>query len=300
MRSDWSPEARYLAIDGGPWGTTHQHGDKLSFVLTALGAKFIIDPSSTRYASNRPDAFIGGQPSGFLHSTITVDGVDEFHSEGSISETKAPLQNRWEHGKGYTLFAGTYTFAPVKPIQWERRVLFADGSYWLLQDVITGPQDTARIEQNFQFEADIEIEFQNGTTIAKAPNGARLALVPVASSLKPQLTIGDKTPHTTYWPSGKPTKVLRREDGHDQMHGRGWTGRSSHRLIPAPAVTYVGEVKLPAMLSVALVPLAAGQELTEIPQIESETSGQTTTWRMPTGDGVLRFVTSPERCEVLE
>ena len=100
--------------------------------------------------------------------------------------------------------------------------------------------------------------------------------------------------------SGKPTKVLRREDGHDQMHGRGWTGRSRHRLIPAPAVTYVGEVKLPAMLSIALVPLAAGQELAEIPRIESATSGETTTWRLPGGDGALRFATSPERCEVLE
>ena len=105
MRSDWTPEASYMAIDGGPWGTTHQHGDRLSFVITACGAKFIIDPSGTRYASNQPDAFIGGQPSGFLHNTITVDGVDELQSQGTVAETKEPLQNIWEHGEAYSLFA---------------------------------------------------------------------------------------------------------------------------------------------------------------------------------------------------
>ena len=300
MRSDWSPDAKYMAIDAGPWGTTHQHGDRLSFVVTANGAKFIIDPSSTKYASNRPDAFIGGQPSGFLHNTITVDGVDEFRSEGTIAEAKQPLRNTWQHGERHTLFASSFSFAPVKPVTWERRVLFADGSYWLLQDVITGQQDTAEIEQNFQFEADIQIEFHDGTSVATTPNGARLALVPLAGSLTPKLTIGDKTPHTTYWPNGKPTKVLRREDGHDQMHGRGWTGRSSHKLIPAPAVTYTGKVELPVMITVAIIPLAPNQDLADAPQIRAEVAEGKTIWIVPAGDGVLRFVTSVGACSVSE
>lgn len=301
MRSDWGPRARYLAIDGGPWGTTHRHGDKLSFVITALGAKFIIDPSSTKYASNRADAFIGGQPSGFLHNTITIDGVDEYqNSEGAVSEAKEPLHNVWEHGERYTLFAGSYSFAPVKPIRWERRVLFAGKSYWVIQDVVAGKQEAAAIEQNFQFEADIEIEFHGNMTVAKAPNGARLVLVPLDNSLKPLLTIGDKTPHTTYWPTGKPTKVLRREDGHDQMHGRGWTGRSRHKLIPAPAVTYTGHVELPAVITVALVPLVADQDLADIPQVTSAAAAGATTWALPLENDALRFATSVEKCEVLE
>ena len=301
MRSDWSANAKYMAIDAGPWGTTHRHGDKLSFVITALGAKFIIDPSSTKYASNKPDTFISTQPSGFLHNTITIDGVDEYaSSEGTVFETKEPLHNVWEHGQRHTLFASSYSFAPVKPVRWERRVLFADKSYWLMQDVVTGGQDAAAIEQNFQFEADIEITFQGNMTVAKAPNGARLVLVPLDNSLKPQLTVGDKNPHTTYWPTGKPTNVLRREDGHDQIHGRGWTGRSGHKLIPAPAVTYTGSVKLPTIITVALVPLAAGQDLDDLPKITSELAAGLTTWTLPIDNHALRFATSVEKCEVFE
>lgn len=136
--------------------------------------------------------------------------------------------------------------------------------------------------------------------VATAPNGARLALVPLASPLTPKLTIGDKTPHTTYWPSGKPSKVLRTEDGHDQMHGRGWTGRSSHKLIPAPAVTYIGKVELPVMITIAIIPLAPDQDLANAPRIRSEVADGKTTWIVPVEDGVLRLVTSVGECSVRE
>jgi len=301
MRSDWSRQARYLAIDGGPWGTTHQHGDRLSVALTAFGQRFIIDPPGTRYASNEPDAFIGLQPSGFLHNTITIDGVDVFRSDGTVAETKVPLTNTWEHGARYSFFAGDYSFRPVKPVTWERRIVFVDGAYWLLQDVLTGDLAEAAVEQNFQFEADITIAFDKGVTIATAPGGARLLIIPLDSALAPILTRGDTEPHTTYWPGGKPTTVLRHEDGHDQKHGRGWSvGRRGDQLIPAPAVTYTGRCTLPGILTMALVPLAPGQDLTAAPRIVSQQDGEQTLWTLPTGDGALEFAASPGRAVVSE
>lgn len=294
MRSGWDPQARFMAIDCGPWGTTHQHGDRLSFVITALGTRFVIDPSGTRYAANTPDSFISRQCSGFLHNTVTVDGVDEFM--GAIPlEGKAALTNRWEHGDHYSLFAGSYSFRPVKPVDWERRVVFADKAYWLLQDVLTGEQPEADVEQNFQFEADIQIEFKGNITLAKAPNGAMLALVPLEGGLTPKLSVGDKAPHVSYWPDGKPKTVLCAEDGREQKHGRGWTGRSGDKLIPAPAVTYVGKLTLPATVTVALVPLEPGQSLEQLPKITR--AGQV--WSLPTAQGSLRFETSAQACRVI-
>lgn len=301
MRSDWGPDARYLCIDGGPWGSTHQHADRLSFVLTAYGQRLIIDPSSTCYASNQPAAFISVQKAGFLHNGITVDGVDEFiEGSGVPLEAKEPLQNLWEEGSDYSLFAASHHFRPVKPVNWERRVLFAGGQYWVLQDVLKGELDHVALEQNFQFEADTRIEFDSLRAVATAPNGVRLLLVPLDGGLEPQLTIGDREPHTTYWPSGTPTTVLAREDGMDQKHGRGWTGRSGLKLLPAPAVTYVGRVSLPTTLTVALVPLPADGGLNSLPAITREVRRDDTVWALPLPQGgVLRWKTSLSGCEVL-
>ncbi len=296
MRSDWTKDAVFMMIDGGPWGTSHQHGDKLSFVVSAHGADLIIDPTPTRYHNNEPDRFLSRQNNGFLHNNITVDGVDEYMN--CPRETKEPLENTWEHGEHYSLFAGSYSFAPVKAVEWQRRMLFADKSYWLLQDVISGEQEAADIEQNFQFEKDTEIEFRENMTVATAPNGARLVLMPLSGELKPQLTIGDKQPRTSYWPDGKPNQTLWGMEGDRKNHGRGWTGRWSRKLMPAPAVTYVGKLKLPAMITMALIPLKPEQSIDDLPGITARSADATTTWTLPIAGGSVSLTTSVDGCQV--
>lgn len=290
MRSDWSRDARYLAIDCGPWGTNHQHGDRLSFVISAYGEQFIIDPSGTKYASNKSDAFVSRQSAGFLHNTITIDGVDVFKSEGTFDETKTPLDNLWEHGTNYSLFAGNYSYNPIKPIRWERRVLFVDGCYWLIQDVLTGSQDTVEIEQNFQFNNDIVIELNGQQINARAPNGSQLVLKPFGGNLEPKVYKGDKTPHDTYWPEGVANSI---------NHGRGWTGQGGHKLLPAPAVTYTGTLTLPATITLAVVPIESEKKRIELPIISSEKDGDNTIWKLPTSNRTFRFVSSTDKCSVI-
>ena len=308
MRSGWDRDAKYMMLDCGPWGICHVHGDKLSFVLMAYGTYFIIDPHGTKYTATSPDDFISRQEPSFLHNNITVDGVDEFYGTKTDGKylangplvTDEPLQNRWEHGAEYSLFEGSYSFAPIKPVDWTRRIVFADKSYWLLQDVLSGEQETAVIERNFQFEHDVKIEFDGNTTIATAPNGAKLLLVPLSGELKPQLTIGDKTPHTTYFYDATPRTEKWGEQGRKNSHGRGWTAYKMQYLMPAPAVTYVGEVRLPEMLTMALVPIAPDGDVSQCPQIVERATGEATTWSLPVQDGVLEFSTSVEECHILK
>ena len=133
--------------------------------------------------------------------------------------------------------------------------MFADKSYWLLQDGITGEGfagagQQVTIEQNFQFDEHIEIEFDGNITIATAPNGARLVLLPLEGDLQTQLSKGDTPPHTSYWPDGIPKQDLSTSTDTALPHGRGWVGRGN-KLQPAPAVTYVGQVQLRAAVTVA-------------------------------------------------
>lgn len=296
MRSAWDKDALYMCIDGGPWGTTHRHGDKLSFELAAYGVNFIIDPTGTYYRSPKPDAYISCQAASFLHNTVTVDGVDEFmystvdgeRVENGPREVQTPLNddNLWEHGNHFSIFASRYSFGPVNPAEWVRRVIFVDRKYWLLQDVLTGDEEKHAIEQNFQFDMDMEITFDGEKTIATAPNGAKLVIVPLTGGLAPQVTTGDRTPHVTYWPDGVakddwfPGDTLQ-----DVSHGRGWTGRGGHKLMPAPAVTYSGEMQFPAMVTLAIVPLAPAESMDALPEITHEGD----VWRLPYEGGELEY-----------
>ncbi|MFO8078692.1 MAG: heparinase II/III family protein [Armatimonadota bacterium] len=315
MRSDWTPDALFMMLDGGPWGTSHRHGDRLSFVVTAHGADFIVDPSSTKYHDNSPDAFLSKLNAGFLHNTVTVDGVDQFESAlGEDGETvrkvprlaTEPLQNTWEHGTRHSLWISDFSFAPVLDARWERRVIFADNSYWLLQDVIVGEGfagagEAVALEQNFQFARDIEIEFDGPITIATAPNGARLVLLPLEGTLRPTLTIGDETPHQTWWPDGVPrTEQWLYMKPPYRAHGRGWTARFTHDMFPSPAVTHVGEAVLPKTLTMAIIPLAPGQDFSDLPEITHTVTAAGTIWQLPVAGATLEVTTTEEGCAIAQ
>lgn len=292
LRSDWSPAARYLLVDGGPWGTSHQHGDKLSFALSAHGADFIVDPATTTYASNAPGAVISILNAGFLHNTIAVDGVDVYMKSADDLVSRAPLPNRWEQWEQAVLFVGAYDFAPLKPVRWERRICFVDGIYWLLQDVLTGAADEVAVEQNFQFDEPIMVQLKDARALATASNGARLWVRPLASPLIPAVAVGDKTPRNTYstqayFPWKEACNIRRRWFD----HGRGWVGRCTDRLFPAPAVTYAGRVRLPAVFTLALIPLAPGVGDDVLPEIVRTAREDGEEWRLPIPGGHLSAVT---------
>ncbi len=124
-------------------------------------------------------------------------------------------------------------------------------------------------------------------------------MVSLSGGLTPRLSIGDREPRTTYWPDGKPHQTRIAEDGQrPPSHGRGWTGRWGHKLVPAPALTYAGRVDLPATLTVAMVPIASGGSLEDLPLIVGSDEGHRTAWELPCATGAVRFVTSMEGCEV--
>jgi hypothetical protein len=293
MRSDWSRNAAYLMIDGGPWGTTHRHMDRLSFVLSAFGADFITDPSNTKYASNEPEARLSMLNAGFLHNTITVDGVDEFVGDMSECEGRAPLDNIWETGEGYTLFEGWFDFDPVKDVRWTRRVLFVDKSYWLMQDVLVGGQASARIEQNFQFEEDIVVVPDGDSVVATAPNGAQLLMRPLQNGLSPVVSIGDEGSRLTC-----STQSGAYREPSEMGHGRGWISRVINHILPAPAVTWCGELALPVVITMALIPLPQDVPVGEAPEINVETIDLWSVWDLPVTGGTVRWRTSVGGCAV--
>jgi len=43
-----------MIIDAGPYGTAHQHEDKLNFELYAYGNHLVVDPGTYRYNEDSP------------------------------------------------------------------------------------------------------------------------------------------------------------------------------------------------------------------------------------------------------
>ncbi len=78
-----------------------------------------------------------------------------------------------------------------------------------------------------------------------------------------------------------------------------WYGHPTQGAVHLSARIH-GDTTLPAMVTMALVPLRADQDLSSAPEITHSTEGDTTTWALPAGEGSIGFVTSPDDCSVSE
>ena len=70
--------------------------------------------------------------------------------------------------------------------------------------------------------------------------------------------------------------------------------------MPAPAVTYAGEIDLPAALTLAPIPIAPGGDPSALPAINSAVAKGQTVWTLPYPGGAVGATTDVDRCDVAE
>ena len=252
MRDGWGADAQYLSIDSGPFGTNHQHSDKLSITLSAESADFIVDPGTSIYNSTesgpRYDLRFG-----FLHNVITIDGIDP-NAGWDMHYQFDAQQNHWITNPVFDFVSGEYDFrANMLDAIWRRSVYYRRGEYWIIADRLAGGGER-EIESNFQFSIGMQVEPSGRTVRATAPNQAQLVVYATDEILQPRVVTGDTSfPGTTH--------PIREPNIDHIAGGRGWVGTfgnftplNPHHSHPAPALVYAGTAELPFSTARVLVP----------------------------------------------
>ena len=103
MRSDWGPEATYLAFDVGPLGRAHAHQDKLSFTLWKGDEELVFDDGGGQYDSSDERVYA---VSGHDHNVLLVDGLAQQRSAPRW-ETE-PIDAGWESTPARDRAIGVY------------------------------------------------------------------------------------------------------------------------------------------------------------------------------------------------
>ncbi len=129
----------FLIFDCGPLGDGgHGHYDALSVEAWAGEQALVLDPGRFTYAEGEPNLrhwFRGTA----AHNTVTVDGADQTpyaRSRSSLPSAEATFLGR-DTRDGLDILYGEVR-SPVYEAVHRRRVIFVDGAYWLIEDVLTG------------------------------------------------------------------------------------------------------------------------------------------------------------------
>jgi hypothetical protein len=232
MRSDWSDSARWLVADFGPLGG-HHHPDYGSFILHAYGADLIEEGGCAAYGSEAWQKY-SLQP--WAHNIIGIDGVTQPADRPAWGK---PLDN-WITNPAFDYVWGRSSFEiadkKLKGVIHRRAIYFAKPDYFLLMDAIDG-DGVHRIRSKLQLAWDVSAEVRGNAVEARSRRGAFLRIVPLDNRSAPRVVTAQKEP---FW--------------------EGWMSRVPHsnEVVPAPAVVYEEDRRLPTLYVALLYPVAQG------------------------------------------
>jgi len=229
----------YLAFDGGPYGRSHQHEDKLGFCLFAYGRVFLVDPGRHLYdwseASCRPHLITSR-----AHSVILVDGQGQ-HSRGRPDTwiPRAPASMDWSITEHEVRACAAYDLGYGEDnsihVVHRREIVFVRERFWVVFDHVEGEGEHA-VELRFQFApCGLRVE---GTRASTRFEDANLLLWSLSSA---------------------PFAEVHVEEGQQNPRG-GWYSPAYGRLEPAPCLSMSARAAPPVRTATLLFPYRGARE----------------------------------------
>jgi len=280
MRDRWATDAQYLFFDGAAFGASHQHEDKLNFLLHAGGRLLIGDPNIYSYAATELTHYFRSSRG---HNVVLIDGLEQARRYRPEARLTTLGRNEWVSRPGFDLASSEYLegYAPNRfgeagdpdavdmRFSHRRAIWYVKGEYWILCDLIRGPEDGTKhvLEQLFHIAPLYE------------PGAADpLRAGEVLATPDEVVTCDAGRSNLAILPAGAQGLAARAEKGRT-LPAVGWFGVLSE--WPTWDVTLETESALPARLDAVLYPLQPGADIHDHPSVTRlRADGQVTALRV--------------------
>jgi hypothetical protein len=229
MRSGYDPMAQWAFFDIGPWGTGHQHNDKLHISLAAYGRDLLVDAGRFAYRGEFADKFRPYATGSYGHNLILVDGKGQ--SRGPV-DTKTPLDDKyykitdsfdyaWNSFDKFLDTEGIFSHT--------RAVFYVRGKFWVVVDRIRTDRPR-KIETLWHWHPDNKVSINNNIAFTENEKG-NLQIIPAG--------------HFSWG-----VKVIEGQDKPVQ----GWYSREYNSGVPDAATIYSTDIEKDATLVWVLYP----------------------------------------------
>ncbi|NDV63309.1 hypothetical protein G0Q06_12660 [Puniceicoccales bacterium CK1056] len=139
LRTGWERDASWVYFDAGPYGTAHQHVDRLHVSAALNGRQLLVDNGRYIYQPGPWKDYFQG-PAG--HNILLLDGMP---SKQAPREIRSPLEIAFEQSDTFAFAAASAQFEPAAPLAfltglqsstpWTRAVLLdQQGRFVLILD----------------------------------------------------------------------------------------------------------------------------------------------------------------------
>ena len=199
MRSGFQPNAQWAFFDMGPWGTGHQHNDKLHLSISAYGRDLLVDAGRFAYRGDVAKKFGEYARGSFGHNVILIDGKGQ---EPGPELNTQPISNA--HFKISDKFDYAWSsFDRFKNLEGEsqhtRSIFYVRGKFWVVVDHIKTDRPR-KIEALWHWHPDCNVSVQNENIVSTQNEHGNLEIIPVGSTpWSVSLVKGQEKPQIQGW-----------------------------------------------------------------------------------------------------
>lgn len=175
-RSGFDADAHWSFFDIGPWGSGHQHNDKLHLSVAAFGRDLLVDAGRFAYKGEVARKFRPYGTGSQGHNVLLIDGKGQ--APGPRVTDKPVPENDCQVMPDHDLARGSFSaFNGLEgSCSHTRTVYYKRGQFWVVIDRVTTDRPRT-IEALWHWHPSCEVEVRDGMALTRNLRG-NLQLIP--------------------------------------------------------------------------------------------------------------------------
>ncbi len=197
-RSGFDKDAHWSFFDIGPWGSGHQHNDKMHISVSAYGHDLLVDAGRFAYTGEVAEKFRNYALGSSSHNLLLIDGKGQnpgpLLAEEPVSEDYFQITDDYDYAKG--------SFDSFKELEGScehtRHFYYKRGGLWIVVDEIKTDRPR-KIDALWHWHPDCDVVISGSNVITQNERG-NLQIVPLAfENWKITAVKGQEKPEIQGW-----------------------------------------------------------------------------------------------------
>ncbi|MFC4874979.1 alginate lyase family protein [Negadavirga shengliensis] len=197
-RSGFDADAHWSFFDMGPWGSGHQHNDKLHISISAYGKDFLVDAGRFAYTGEVAEKFRPYARGSQGHNVILIDQMGQnagpTHAEEPLGDTFYKITDDFDYASN--------SFDRFIDVEGEakhiRSVFYVRGEFWVVVDKVLTDKPR-KIDALWHWHPECIVE-QDGLIVKTNHERGNLAVIPLGGhKFEIAFVKGQETPDIQGW-----------------------------------------------------------------------------------------------------
>jgi hypothetical protein len=178
-RNGYDKNAHWSFFDIGPWGSGHQHNDKLHLSVSAYGRDLLVDGGRYAYRGEVAKKFRGYARGTESHNTILIDGKGQKPDVKVVNEPVA--ENHYKITDDYDYAWNSYDkYYGAENVKHNRAMLYVRDNFWVVVDKVE-TKKPRKIETLWHWHPDCKVEKQAENVVTSVNKKGNLKIIPLGN-----------------------------------------------------------------------------------------------------------------------